>query len=297
MSKIVKMIFLMIWFHTCIYGQTSSIYFLNISQLYVLVSSKNSENSINNGILRNTINNESAKFHFHNDFPEYLQMDKFIHSFGSYALNSISYHGLTILGVNKKKSLIWSGTGSIIIMTSKDLYDGLHYKGFSWTDLMANLLGITCFTGQELLFSEQIIKYKFSFSKSCYTDPANGYLGRNILQNYAKDFNAHSYWLSLNLKKVIPVPKIPAWISIAFGYSANGMYGSIENIDSYGGVQVPETQRYRQFLFSLDIDWSKINTKSKALRFLFYTLNFIKVPFPAIEINTLGNIRGYPIYF
>lgn len=49
---------------------------------------------------------------------------------------------------------------------------------------------------------------------------------------------------------------------MAVGYGANGMYGEFENIKSYNGITIPETERYRQYLFSLDVDWTKIRTDS-----------------------------------
>ena len=75
------------------------------------------------------------------------------------------------------------------------------------------------------------------------------------------------------------------------------MYGEFENITSYNGVAIPETERYRQFLFSLDIDWTKINTDSRVLQILLKGMTFIKLPFPALEYNSKGQIKGYWIYY
>jgi hypothetical protein len=55
--------------------------------------------------------------------------------------------------------------------------------------------------------------------------------------------------------------------------------------------------RYRQFYLSLDIDLSKIKTKSKLLNTLFRTINFIKIPSPTLEINTLNQIKFHPFFF
>jgi hypothetical protein len=242
-------------------------------------------------------NSESVRFHFYNDIKEYLQVDKFLHSFGSYFASDLLYKGLITIGTGKKKALLLGGTLSVVLITSKDIYDGFNLKGFSWTDMLANTAGSALFVGQELLFNEQILKYKFSFSKSDYADQANGYLGKTLLQNYFKDYNGHTYWFSINFSRIIPKTKLPDWICIAAGYSANGIFGSTDNIKSYLGVEIPETQRYRQFLLSLDIDWSKINVKSKFLRVMLNGLNFIKVPFPAIEFNSKGYFKGYWIYF
>lgn len=239
-----------------------------------------------------------VKFHFYNDFKGYLQVDKFVHSYGSYIACSTWYKGLTYAGIDKERALLLSGFFGSLPLTPKEVFDGFtESSGFSWGDILANGIGPAFFVSQELIFDEQILKYKFSFSKSDFAAQANGYLGKTLLQSFFEDFNGHTYWLSINASRIFPKMNLPDWISIAAGYSANGMFGMYENIDSYKGVRIPETQRYRQFLLSLDVDWSKINVKPGFLRVILYGLNFIKVPFPAIEFNSKGNFKGYWIYF
>ena len=241
---------------------------------------------------------ESVKFHFKNDNSGYLQVDKLIHSFYSYTTSRIWFNGLTKAGVKRGNTIILSGAIGFLLLTPKEIIDGFSQDGgFSWGDMAANAAGSALYVGQELLFKEQLLKYKFSFSRSKYVDLSNGYLGNSLERVYFRDYNSHTYWISINVNKIIPAKKIPDWISLAAGYSANGMYGQYENKEAYDGVLIPETPRYRQFLFSLDIDWSKINVRSKFLRTVFTGLNYIKVPFPALEINSLGDFKGYWIYF
>jgi hypothetical protein len=90
---------------------------------------------------------------------------------------------------------------------------------------------------------------------------------------------------------------LPDWLNIAVGYGANGMYGENENIKNYNGVDIPETARYRQFLLSLDVDWTKIKTDSEFLKAVLNGLVFIKLPFPAIEYNSLGKFKLYCMYY
>lgn len=75
------------------------------------------------------------------------------------------------------------------------------------------------------------------------------------------------------------------------------MYGELGNILSYNGVEIPSTTRYRQYLLSLDIDWTKIKTKSKFLRVILQGLTFVKLPFPTLEYNSKGRFKGYWIYY
>jgi hypothetical protein len=112
-----------------------------------------------------------------------------------------------------------------------------------------------------------------------------------------QDYNAHTYWLSIGLNKLIRHEKIPPWLNLAVGYSANGMFGEFENIQRWGQVAIPPTARYRQFLFSLDIDWTKINTRNRFLKQVFQGMFMVKLPFPALEINSLGKIKGYGLYY
>ena len=48
---------------------------------------------------------------------------------------------------------------------------------------------------------------------------------------------------------------------------------------------------------AVNIDWEKIPTHSKIMKAVFAGLNFVKIPFPAIEVNSKGNIKGYWLYF
>lgn len=99
------------------------------------------------------------------------------------------------------------------------------------------------------------------------------------------------------MNKIIPKKQIPDWINIAFGYSAGGMYGEFKNIKSYDGKSIPETERYRQYMLSLDIDFAKIPTKNKFLKTVFNSMFMVKIPFPAIEINSKSEIKLHSIYY
>ncbi len=111
------------------------------------------------------------------------------------------------------------------------------------------------------------------------------------------DYNAHTYWLSGNIQKLTGFKKVPAWINLAFGYSANGMIYEFENPTFYRGEPFPEFERYRQFIFSLDVDFTRIHSNKKWLRSVFRALNLVKVPFPAIEFNRIDGLQFRPMYF
>jgi hypothetical protein len=236
-------------------------------------------------------------FHFYNDLKGYNQVDKFGHVCGAYFESYVGFQSFLWAGVDRKKAIWYGGSLGFLMQLPIEIWDGLYEGwGFSVTDICANTLGSSLVIGQELLFHEQILKYKISFWPSPYAAQANGYLGTGINQ-FMYDYNGHTYWLSMGLNRIIPSQKIPDWINIAFGYGAGGMFGEFENKTSYKGVSIPETERYRQFLFSMDIDFTRIPTRNKTLKKIFNSMFIVKVPFPALEWNSKGKFRFYPLYY
>lgn len=239
-----------------------------------------------------------VRFHFFNDNRGYLQVDKFGHAFGAYVQSYVGYHWLRKTGAARTGALLYGGALGLVLQTPIEVMDGIHEGwGFSWGDMAANAAGSGLVVGQELLFGEQIVKYKFSYSGSRYADVSNGYFGETALNRMLEDYNGHTYWLTVPLERLLGKDRISGWLHVAVGYGADGMIGEFENIREYRGVAIPETTRYRQYLLSLDIDWTRIETKSRLLRAMLHGLAFVKLPFPAVEVNSTGRLRGYWMYF
>ncbi|MBP6385518.1 MAG: DUF2279 domain-containing protein [Pseudarcicella sp.] len=240
---------------------------------------------------------QSVPFHFHNDLDGYLQMDKFGHIYGAYLESYIGYHWLRKAGVKRNKALIYGGMMGLVMQAPIEFWDGLHDGwGFSGWDMVANTLGCGLVVGNELLFHEQLVKYKLSFSVSDYSKPANGYLGTTIFSQFWRDYNSFTFWLSAPIAQITPFKKTPQWLNLAVGYSANGMYGMFKNITYYEGATIPPTERYRQYLLSLDIDWTRIPTRSKFMKGVLKGLTFIKLPFPALEFSQ-NKFKGHWLYY
>ncbi|MEJ8758472.1 DUF2279 domain-containing protein [Pontibacter sp. H259] len=241
---------------------------------------------------------ERVPFEFYNDAKGYQQVDKFGHAFGAYVESYIGYKLLRNAGVPKGKALLYGSTLGLVLQTPIEVFDGMYEGwGFSAPDMVANAAGSAFVIGQELLFDEQVAKYKFSFSPSPYYKQANGYLGDTHLESLFLDYNAHTYWLSVPVNKLVLKNKVPDWANVAVGYSAGGMFGEFKNRRYYKGVAIPETERYRQYLLSLDIDFTKIKTDSKLLNTILKGMFFIKLPFPALEVTSKGKVKGHWLYY
>lgn len=240
---------------------------------------------------------DRVPFHFYNDSKGWMQMDKWGHAYSSYWVSYYGYHALRSSGVPKNKSLIYGGSLGFIFLLPIEILDGMYDGyGFSWSDIATNTLGAGLMTFQEAFFDKQIVLMKFSYYPSVYPD-YHSYLGESELESFFVDYNAHTYWLSANLAKITGSKKIPPWINIAFGYSANGMIYEFDNPTWYQGEPFPELERYRQFIFSLDVDFTRIPTKRKWIKGVFTALNMIKVPFPALEYNKVDGVKFRYLYF
>jgi len=247
-----------------------------------------------------------TSFHTFNDSKEWLQMDKVGHGWAAYNTGRGSAAMWRWAGLSQKKSALIGGLSSTAYLTVIELLDAHSAKwGWSWADMGANLFGSALFIGQELGWEEQRIQFKFSFHTKNYGEPqlaqrADNLFGKSWYERMLKDYNAQTYWLSANLKSLLPASRLPAWLNIAVGYGADGLFGGFENkwTDGQGNdITRYDIPRKRQFYLALDIDLTKIKTKSKALKTTFAFLNSFKFPAPALEFNVSGKPKFYFLYF
>jgi hypothetical protein len=240
---------------------------------------------------------ERVPFHWYNDSKGYLQMDKFGHAYSAYWESYAAYHAFRWAGVDKKKALIYGGPVGLIFQTPVEIFDGLYEGwGFSWSDMAANTFGSLLFTTQEAIFDEQIVLMKFSYSPSGYPK-YHEILGETPAESFFLDYNGQTQWLSGNIRRITGIEKVPPWLNIAIGYSGNGMIKEFKNPTYYNGEPFPYLERYRQYIFSLDIDLSRIPVKKRWMSRLFSTINIIKVPFPAVEFNRIDKLKFHALYY
>lgn len=237
-----------------------------------------------------------SNFHFINDNAEWLQMDKIGHFYSSYQLGRMGSEMLQWSGASKKKQLLYGAGLGFAFLTAVEVLDGYSSEwGASSGDVIANASGTALFVSQQLLWNEQRIIPKFSFHTSQFAQYRPNVLGSNLTEKILKDYNGQTYWLSVNLYSFSKASKIPKWLNIAIGYGADGMVsGNSEN--SYV-LQLPNTERIRQFYLSFDVDLTKIETNSRFLKTFFSVFNTLKIPAPTIEYSVKEGFRGRILYF
>lgn len=245
-------------------------------------------------------------FHTFNDSKEWLQVDKLGHGWSAYQAGKVSASLWKWAGLTHKKAVLVGGLSGAVYLTVIEFLDAHSARwGWSWADMGANLFGSGLFISQELAWQEQKLQYKFSFHRPGYPDQmsrqrAADLYGNNFYERLLKDYNGQTYWFSLNLASVFKRSKLPAWLNLALGYGADGMLGGFENKwataagDTVNRFDIP---RKRQFYLSPDLDFSKFRTNSRFLKVIFDLLNMIKMPAPAIMLDSRGKWKVYAVYF
>lgn len=238
-------------------------------------------------------NYERGSFRTVNDSGDWYGMDKLGHVFSSYQLGRYGYNLLAWSGVREKDRLLYGATIGFAFLTAVEIMDGYSTQwGFSWGDVAANALGTGLFIGQQLLWEEQRIGLKFSFTQSPYAQLNPDLLGNNLMEQIFKDYNGQTYWLSFNVQSFLDSGLMPSWFNIALGYGANGMLNG-----DFHDPDLPTQNPYQQFYLSLDIDLTRIKTNSHVLRTIFDIFNFIKIPSPTLELTSTGVFKAHIIYF
>ena len=260
-------------------------------------------------------------FHTFNDMKEWRGMDKAGHFHAAFVQSNYSFKGALWTGMDRRKAM-WTGIGVATgIQATIEIMDGFSEEwGFSIGDIAFNTLGAGLFAAQELLWEEQRIIMKVSSTRPDYpTTPiysidgqhqtslyerANDLYGSSLSQVFLKDYNAMTIWASFNIRAFSNSKKgnFPSWLNLALGIGAGNIYGGFDNnwTDDAGNqyrLSTSDYPRFQQFYLSPDIDLSRIPSRHRWVKFALGFFNWIKIPCPAFELNSRGNVHFHAFYW
>lgn len=240
-----------------------------------------------------------SSFHFHDDLPDWKQLDKMGHIASTYHIGRISAKTFRWSGMNPRRSATFGSLYALALLTTVEIMDGFSAEwGASVSDLAANKIGAGSFLLQELAWEQQRIGIKYSFRPSGLEQYRPDLLGDGFHENLLKDYNGMTFWASVNISSFLDAgSSFPSWLNLAVGYGADGLLGSRSNPETYNGQPLPQLERYRQWYLAPDIDLSKIQTGNPFLNNLLSTLNFLKMPSPALEYNAVEGWRFHWVFF
>ena len=266
-------------------------------------------------------NFERGPFRTFDDWGEWENMDKWGHLMTAYTESYLAYKGARWTGLPQKKAaLVGAGVGTLL-QTTVEVMDGFSARwGFSWHDVAFNTAGSAIFLSQELIWEEQRLLIKVSSTRPKYsempiTDPRSGLTaspkeaafdlyGSNFFEYLLKDYNAMTIWASINphsfLGKNAESSSFPAWLNLAVGIGADGVYGAYGNAWTAPDGRVLNLRQFprqRQYYLSLDIDTGRIKTKHPFLKTVFSVVRWVKIPAPTLEWDGGRQFKFHPIYW
>lgn len=226
---------------------------------------------------------QRQSFQFFNDDAEWKQVDKVGHFYSAFHLSHANSNFLRSCNVPARKSDLIGALTGFMIMAPIEILDGFsNAYGASAGDLVADAGGSLFFVAQSYAWKEIRIQPKFSFHRTGYAPLRPKELGNGLSEEWLKDYNGQTYWLSVDMDKFV---KFPKWLNIAVGYGAQGMVYALDQQNVLNGYDP-----YRQYYLSIDFDLTAIKTRSKALKTLIYIVNMIKLPAPAVEFSRKGTV-------
>lgn len=263
---------------------------------------------------------QKSNFHFFDDRGEWNDMDKYGHVFAAWMLSNQAFQTCRWTGL-KNGTAAWTAAGiSLLTLGTMEILDGFSARwGFSPADMGCNIVGAAFFTWQQITRKKQSVRLKYSLSPPSIPDrliyPKGGgppvsltqrsgsLFGKSLLHRILKDYNAQTIWVSIPVHPLFPaLPNLPEWLNLAAGVGAGNLFGGFENQWKKGNllyqIQDPKLDRFRQYFFSVDINWEKlVRVKPPLLRLLLQLVNFLKIPAPTLEINTHRSPRFHLLYF
>ncbi len=221
---------------------------------------------------------QRGPFHFQDDWDYAKQADKAGHFFGGYFLSYLFSEALMASGIQYRTAFAVGAVMGWLYQGYVEVQDGFATNwGFSPSDFASNTLGVLFFYSQTLLPALQHVTPKWQ-----YFPPR--WIGERPTDHptaIVDDYNGTTIWLSFDVFPILPKTWqqwYPKWLNLAIGYAARNV-GRPEN-----GYR-PE----RRIIVGLDYNLLQLYTPPKSFfGWLWQTLNYVKLPSPAVEFSRSG---------
>ncbi len=226
---------------------------------------------------------QRKSFHFQEDWAYALQVDKFGHAYGGYLISYVASEGLIASGLSWDDATIWGSIFGFTYQTYVEIEDGFANSwGFSPSDLYFDAFGPIFFLSQHYVPALQNITPKWQYIPSEWT----GEPVINRPRTFIDDYNSSTFWWSVNVYNIIPDTWkkywLP-WLDVAVGYGADAI-----DAKPIPG-EPPDQLTKRRYVIGLDYNLVKLLPKGGWFWNWFrQSLNYIKLPSPAIEFSSKG---------
>ncbi|MGE5316306.1 MAG: DUF2279 domain-containing protein [Acidobacteriota bacterium] len=223
------------------------------------------------------------KFLYKNDggFTNYsLGVDKCGHFFTSYVYFH-TFYDLMKWADYSDKTAFWTALAvPAAHAISIEMMDGFAKYGFSSYDLAANFLGMGYAYAQIRVPALQNFTFKWSYyPTAAYERPDQDW-------GLSHDYSGHIYWLSVNMKEVLPEGMARYWpkfLNLAVGYGATNV--------SYGDDMVHAKHK---FAVSLDYNLSSFDIANDTWAMVVRLLDRFHYPAPGLRYIGGEKVQAKP---
>lgn len=212
---------------------------------------------------------ERTSFHFQNDWSYALWLDKVGHFYAATLLAHAFTCGLEAGNMQAEDAAIWGSALGLTFQLYVEVEDGFGAQwGFSPGDAYADVLGSGYHLAQYYYPFLKNFQFKFSYYPSLKMREG---LHKGIAID---DDEGQKYWLSFNMKNLLPENAAKYWPAII--NLAAGM--GVQNLDGNGGGQ-------RDIYLALDLNFEALPLYGPGWEFIKNTLNYFHFPMPGIRIT------------
>lgn len=233
-----------------------------------------------------------TSFSFFNDAPQWMGMDKAGHAFTAFYLAENAEMALRSLCYPARRARNMAALLAWAAMLPIEILDGFSPAyGFSWTDAGANFSGALLYWLQSAK-GQVFIRPKYSFRPSPYASLRPEVLGSSATEQWLKDYNGQTYWLSVDWQAFFARRPLTVPLTLTVGYGAEAMVYARREENLQAGFSP-----YSQLYFSIDVEWSRVPASKPWLRTAFRFLNMIKIPAPTIAWDEHRGWQFHWFYF
>jgi hypothetical protein len=217
--------------------------------------------------------NEERGFHFENDFDYALNLDKFGHFAAGVVLGEGFYEGYRWAGTSEFQAYLFAGLSAMMTHVAIDVKDGYSPEwGFSVFDVLSGTLG-----GFYPMAERYVPVFKYVDLKWSYWINTKAYYRQSHTGVFTDDYCNQTFWASFKPYRLLPASVrayYPSWLAIAAGLS----------IDEGVFIKHYEGTPHREVYIALDYDLEAFRPQSRMARTLIKSLNYFKLPAPAIQV-------------
>ncbi len=210
-----------------------------------------------------------TSFHFQNDWPYALWIDKIGHFYAATLLVHGFSVGLEAANFQTEDAIVYSTAAAIAFHFYVEIEDGFGAQwGFSPGDAIANTLGSGYALAQYYFPYLQNFQIKYSYYPSAKM--RSGEHKGNVID----DYEGQKYWLTFRMENLLPddLAEIwPAFLNLAVGMG-------VKDLDGSGGGR-------REIFVGLDFNVLELPLTGKFGNFVKNSLNYIHFPMPGIRIS------------